>query len=255
MRFLLLLSVLFSSVLFASERIVLTSKNTVVINAEVSDESMSKALVDIHKLYHAGSTEIYLVLNTPGGSVDAGSLFIDVAKRFPIPIHTVTIFAASMGYQIVQGLGKRYILESGTLMSHRASGGMRGEFYGNLDTRIDWIKQGVDHLDKVAADRIGISLAEYKELVRDELWLVGQNAIDKKNADIIADVICGPDLMGSHKETVNTIFGSYVATFSNCPIITYPLEIQSVDESKELKEYTTLLFKDKAAFVKKYILK
>lgn len=208
-------------------------------------------------MYYAGAKEIFLVLDTPGGSVSAGSLFIDVAKRFPIPIHTVTIFAASMGYQIVQGLGKRYIIESGTLMSHRASGGMRGEFYGNLESRINWIKQGVDHLDKVAADRIGISLAEYKELVRDELWLVGQNAIDKKNADIIADVTCGPDLMTTRTEIIDTIiFGVYSVTFSNCPLITAPLEVKPVGEStKELLEYTSLLYKDKAAFVKKYIVK
>jgi ATP-dependent protease ClpP protease subunit len=47
---------------------------------------------------------IYLFLNTPGGSIQTGLEIIESLKGLDRPVSTVTLFAASMGFQIAQNL-------------------------------------------------------------------------------------------------------------------------------------------------------
>ena len=88
---------------------------------------------------------IYLFLNTPGGSIQAGLELIEGLNGINRPIHTVTLFAASMGWQLVQHLGTRYVLKYGVLMSHKARGQFSGEFGGGasqMDARYGlWLKR------------------------------------------------------------------------------------------------------------------
>lgn len=211
--------------------ITLTSTNSVVFNEEVTAISCGEALLKLQKLIKPGVKELYLVLDTPGGSVLDGSLFIDAVRSLPVKVHTITIFAASMGYQMVQGFNDRYILETGTLMSHRANGGQKGDIYGNLDSRLNWIKQVITVMDNRAANRLNISLEEYREQIRDELWIVGQYAVESKNADSVVNVVCDGTLSGTHNKIFQTIFGKVTVEFSDCPLITAPLKITS--ETKE----------------------
>lgn len=184
--------------------------------------------------------EIYITLYTPGGSISAGQLFFDTLNALPCKFHTITIFAASMGYQTVQNLGERYILPSGTLMSHRASiSGLSGELGGELDVIIKHLKDSVRDMEKTAASRIGSSLEDYKKSIRDELWLTGKEAIEGNHADKIALVSCDKSLMGTTKEVYNTFFGAYSVEFSNCPIITGPISVTPLSSNSTVEDFLT----------------
>ena len=137
-----------------SKTVVLEKGNTVVIRSPVNSKSMSKAMFELNELSFKLNKEdkIYLVLDTPGGSVFAGLDFIDYAKALPQKIITITKFAASMGFQIVQNLDDRYITPSGTLMSHRASGGVSGQFDGELESRYKMIKENIAFYERVAKE-------------------------------------------------------------------------------------------------------
>src|SRR4051812_1505331 len=94
--------------------IVLTRKNTLVLNTQVNSESVGRIIKEARALdkqpkLTRNDAPIYLFLNTPGGEVETGIQMIDALNSLNRPIHTVTLFAASMGFQIVQGLGTRYI--------------------------------------------------------------------------------------------------------------------------------------------------
>lgn len=221
-----------------TESIVLTDRNSVRFNESFNDIYTAKiqgeVIAKVSKL--ASDEPLYLVLDTPGGSVFAGAVLIDNLKALGHPIHTITIFSASMGYQLVQNMGTRYIIPSGVLMSHRAAGSVQGQFYGEVESRLQMIKDLVDSLDQVAADRTNTSLKEYKRSVQNELWAVGAKAVSSNQADAIAKVTCDKSLRGTESRYVNTFFGRVELIFSKCPIITAPIDFKLPDgrESRDL---------------------
>ena len=240
MKKLLAILLLLPTLAFA-KTINLDSKNTINFNQAFSGPYI--ALKQIEAINLCGknvNSDIYIVAYTPGGSISAGQLFFDTLKALPCKFHTITIFSASMGYQMTQNLGKRYILPSGTLMSHRASvSGISGELGGELDSIIKNLTDSVTDLETIASKRVGITLEAYREAIRDELWLTAEEAVRLNHADEIVLVQCGKSLMGTHIEEVRTFFGTYSVEFSDCPIITSPLRVvgSNTTDIEKIQDY------------------
>lgn len=174
---------------------------------------------------------IYLVLYTPGGSIQEGLEFYEFVKGMNRPVHTVTIFAASMGFQTVQALGDRLILKYGVLMSHKARGAFGGEFGGGfsqLDARYSlWLRR-IDMLDKVTVSRTDgkQTLKSYRAAYDNELWLNGPEAVEQGYADEVVTVSCDAVLHSTVVEQVfNLGFFRIKAAFSGCPLFTSPVGI------------------------------
>jgi ATP-dependent Clp protease protease subunit len=207
--------------------IVLTEENSVAFNQPVKDLYVAKKQQEvINKAAKLpASSPLYLVLDTPGGSVTDGLLFIDTLKSLNRPIHTITIFAASMGYQIVQELGTRYILPSGTLMSHRgAISGLSGQVPGELNSRLQMLESLLNRMNVNAAKRTGVSLKSYQDSIINELWAIGHEAVKTKQADHVAYVRCSKKLMDkTYDEQIDTFLGPIDVQYSACPLISAPV--------------------------------
>lgn len=220
-----------------SAEVFLTENNSVIFNQPFTSEYVAKKQLEvfIKDSYLSKSEPIYIVMDTPGGSVTAGLAFIDAIKSLKRPVNTVTLFAASMGYQVVQELGTRIITPSGTLMSHRgAVSGMSGQIPGELNSRLNFITNLLDGMNNRAAKRVGMSVLDYKSAIINELWTFGHQAVLTKHADIVANVKCDKKLSQStYKERIITIFGGVDIIYSKCPIISSPVGYAF---SKELKE-------------------
>lgn len=270
----------------APKVIVLTSKNSLSLRDVVMPDSVAKIQDKAIQLSQKldKNEPIYLVLDTPGGSVDAGNQMIETLLALPNRVDTITIFAASMGFQTVQGLGKRYITPSGTLMSHRAAGGVRGQIPGEAVTRLRWMLEDIQRMETRTAARLNMSLQDYQALIWNEYWVSGENAIKEGMADEEVLMRCDSSLSGTKTEKVYTFFGPIKLVWSNCPLITYPLDVDLSDlwifkdekkkddgkkkeesmspaelerlalQRAELKEFINLLYRDKASFVKKYVV-
>jgi ATP-dependent protease ClpP protease subunit len=102
-----------------------------------------------------------------------------------------------MAFQIAQNSGRRYITIDGILMSHRMSGMLQGEFGGEMDTMFAFWKRVSEMMDRNAADRMGIDLEDYLNLIRDEFWVMGQDAVDKNAADEVVFVKCSQEFIQS----------------------------------------------------------
>lgn len=212
-----------------SENILLKADNTVLIDTDINSKSVLDAIQKIQALNKLDSKEaIYLVLNTPGGSVPAGVDFIRFAKSSQRPIHTITIYAASMGFLIVQNLpGTRFIVEGGVLMSHRVSiDGIGGQLPGELESRVGYIKESSEDLDRAVAKRAKMTLKAYQALVHDEYYATPDKALKDHFADSKAMVSCGETLNTTHSRTEKGPFGNVELTFSDCPLITSPVDIK-----------------------------
>jgi ATP-dependent protease ClpP protease subunit len=185
---------------------------------------MTVAMLDIaSKVVLRGQAKypIYLVLDSPGGSIYAGDNFIQFAKTIR-NLHTITMYSASMAAGIAQALpGRRLITEHGMFMFHRATTTISGQISeGELESRLANSKRLVRRMEVKNAKRIGITLQKYKQNVKDEWWLDAEKAILSKVADAIVDIHCSPALIKKKLTTVKrTFFGNKTITRSACPLI------------------------------------
>ena len=217
--------------------ITLSKDNTLVLNTEVDGSSVSKLMLQAALLDEnlPDGEAIYLVLNTPGGSIVDGMELIQNLKALGRPIHTITLFAASMGFQIAQGLNDRLILQTGELMSHPAStggGGFGGQFGGNEPSQLtnrynSWL-QKINELDMLTVKRTKgkQTLESYKKSYDNELWISGQKAVDAGYADKVVQAKCDKELNSGSVSQQFSFFGMTInVTFSTCPLITGPLDV------------------------------
>lgn len=249
-----------SSAFGPTSTIVLSAENTLVFNTVVSEMSVATFQVQLQEMSQRlpADADIIVVMDTPGGDVEAGNALIDSIKGVPQPVKTLTIFAASMGFHIVENADQRMILPNGVLMSHRAKGGVDGEFDGSVEVRFRFIKNMLDRLNITAANRMGLSLADYKELIHDEYWARGSDAVSQKAADTVVAARCDSSLSGTEERKISTPFGVVALVFSKCPLITMPLgiatdKVDTAEHATEIKEVISLLYSNPKAFVSDYI--
>lgn len=226
-KFLILLTLLCSTAFAKPVDIVLTERNSVAFNQAFTSAYVAKKQLEVFSKNNmlAKKDPLYIVMDTPGGSVVAGLAFIDSLKSLKRPIHTITLFAASMGYQVVQELGTRYITPSGTLMSHRgAVSGIGGQIPGELNSRLGYIQGLLEQMNVRAASRLKTDVDSYRSSIVNELWVFGEKAVETNNADAIANVSCDKKLTeGTYIQQFNTIFGAVDVVFSKCPLISGPI--------------------------------
>jgi ATP-dependent Clp protease protease subunit len=238
----------------SSDTVSLSSDNTIVINDEINGDTVADAISLARKLnsshYLNKSKPLYVVLNTPGGSVEAGLELVEALNGLGRPVHTVTLFAASMGFQIAQNLGTRYIVKNGVLMSHRVAGSFEGSFGGAYPSQVDsryhlWLQKTIE-LDQQTVKRTKgkQTLASYQKQYANEMWLTGSESVEQGYADQIVLIRCDKTLDGvtTHNITYMGLPVSY--DLDNCPINTNPHNIKiKVDTNQGLIDYATFVKK------------
>lgn len=237
MKFVFLFLLMMTSA-FAKD-ITLTSKNSVSLLGPVDRGSIGEVMHELNRLAQTGNAKdpIYLILNTPGGSVFAGLELINFMNTLRRPVHSVAVFAASMGFHILENSPIRYVTKYATVMSHRASGGFEGDIPQQVRSRLNYITQLVEKMEEKAISRTKgkISKKEYLELIRDEYWVVGDNTIKDGFADEVASLKCDESLNG----TVDRIFtvGPFKikAKVSKCPLITAPIT-DNIEDARQLSK-------------------
>lgn len=231
-NFLIALCLMLSGQAFAGEAVTLTLDNTIAINDEFDGHSVANIIKKARELDARipSGDALYLVINSPGGSIEDGLELIENLSNLKRPVITINLFSASMGFQTAQALGDRYITKMGTLMSHRATGGFYGQMPGSLGTRYAFYLKRVLTLDQNAVRRSKGKLTKesYATLIQDEYWCNGQDCIDQGLADKIVSPQCDKSLTGVTSVSVfQALMGAVVeifADYDNCPLNTNVLK-------------------------------
>jgi len=237
MRSFLIYFSLFSLVLFGAfsvasktipeERIILTEKNMVQLKGEINEITAGKVIGDILNIRKTNADgKIYLVIDSPGGEVDAGLQLIDFLDT-QSNIIPIAIKAASMASAILESMQERLIIAGSTLMFHRAAGQFSGYFSdGEVESHLAYAKKMILKMEKQNAKRLQLTLEEYRKQVTAELWMYGEEAIEKHAADRIVKPVCDANLMSKTiQEDRQGLFGSAIIVWSACPLITLPLSV------------------------------
>lgn len=253
-------AVLVSSGIFTStaesstgDVLILSDKTTVSLNTPIDADSA--ALVE-QTLYDKSSklsrnATIVLVLNSPGGSIPDGQKIIEFAQGLPQHIVTLSLFSASMSFIISQYLEKRYVLDSSTMMSHRAMiEGVGGQVPGSFIERSMFFLSQMNEINDVIAKRAGLSRGAYNSLVANELWMSGNTAVKLNFADKVVKARCDQTLAGfGPEQSIQFFTASIKLKFPKCPLITQP-QVEMGDSSA-----VELLINNKAEYVRRYISK
>ena len=108
----------------------LLKERIVFLGSEVKDQNANAICAQLLLLSAEDpETDIFLHINSPGGSVDAGMAIYDTMNYIPNDVATVGMgLAASMGqFLLCAGAkGKRYALPHSRIMMHQPSSGMGG---------------------------------------------------------------------------------------------------------------------------------
>jgi ATP-dependent Clp protease protease subunit len=134
-------------------------KDRIVFLGEAIDNSVANLVVG--QLLFLESVDpdrdIYLYINSPGGSVTAGMAVLDTMGFIKPDVCTICIGeAASMGALLLAGgaAGKRYALPNSRIMIHQPLGGFSGQAT-DIQIRAKEILRIKDKLNRILADATG----------------------------------------------------------------------------------------------------
>lgn len=205
--------------------VVLSDKNFAAVRGPVTGASVSDA---IEQLMTLEADEVYLYLDTPGGSVIDGNHLIATLEAMEMRGQSVTCLAdtaISMGYAILQGCPTRLVRDSSILMQHQMSFGTRGPIE-QVNNYVDFVNQMEEQTNRKQADRLGLTVNEFKQKTVNDWWTFGQTAVNSSQADGMVHLLCTHELM---KETytlvIETWWGPVHVVLNRCPLMNKPLKV------------------------------
>ena len=108
----------------------LLKERIVFLGTDVNDTIANQLAAQILYLDGQGDEDIWLYINSPGGSISAGMAIYDTMQFVSADVGTVCMgLAASMGqFLLCAGAeGKRHALPHSQIMMHQPSGGIQGQ--------------------------------------------------------------------------------------------------------------------------------
>lgn len=122
--------------------------------------------------------DIFMYINSPGGSVSAGLGIYDTMRYIKPDIHTLCVGSAvSMGCFLLAGgtPGKRYSLPHSRIMMHQISGGAEGNI-NDVEIKLEEMQTVNKILMTLLAENTGMSLEEVKEHYDRDKWMSAEQA-------------------------------------------------------------------------------
>ena len=124
--------------------------------------------------------DIYLYINSPGGSVTDGMAIYDTIQYIKCDVNTICVgFAASMGAFLLSSgtKGKRYALPNSEIMIHQPSGGVQGQA-----TEIAIVAEHIlkirEKMNKILSENTGKPLEQIAHDVDRDYYMTAQEAVE-----------------------------------------------------------------------------
>ena len=152
----------------------------IFLGDEVTDAAASVIVAQLLFLESEDpNKDIYLYINSPGGSVTAGMAIYDTMQYIKCDVCTICIgMAASMGAFLLAGgaKGKRQALPNAEIMIHQPSGGTQGQAYEIL-IAAEHILKTRKKLNQYLADNTGQPLEKVEKDTDRDNWMSAEEAV------------------------------------------------------------------------------
>lgn len=165
----------------------------IMLSGEVTDDMASLIVAQLLFLESEDpDKDIYIYINSPGGSVTAGLAIYDTMKYIKCDISTICIgMAASMGSFLLSGgtKGKRFALPNSEIMIHQVSGGYKGTA-ADIKIAADYLLNNKKRLNKILSENTGKTIEEIeRDTDRDNFM----SAEEAKSYGLIDEVVSKTD--------------------------------------------------------------
>jgi ATP-dependent Clp protease protease subunit len=157
---------------------------------DVRDDNANEICAKMLLLAAEDSTkDIFLYINSPGGSITAGMAIYDTMQYVPNDVVTVGIgMCASMGqFLLTAGAkGKRFLTPNTRVLLHQPSGGFGGTA-ADIQTQASLINDMKKHLAAITAQRTGKTVDQVMADGDRDRWFTAQEALEYGFVDHIQE--------------------------------------------------------------------
>lgn len=165
-------------------------KDRIVMVQGAVEDGMANAIVaQLLFLDAQNHDDIYMYINTPGGSVSAGLAIVDTMNFIKSDVHTIVMgVAASMGTIIASSgaKGKRSMLPNAEYMIHQPMGGTGGGTQQtDMTIAAEHLLKTRHNLEQILADNSGQSLDKVHADAERDNWMSAQETLDYGFIDTI----------------------------------------------------------------------
>lgn len=142
-------------------------KDRIIMLGSQIDDNVANSIVSQLLFLQAQDSEkdIYLYINSPGGSVTAGFAIYDTIQHIKPDVQTICIgMAASMGsFLLAAGAkGKRFALPNAEVMIHQPLGGAQGQAT-EIEIAANHILKTREKLNRILSERAGQSIEKIQQ--------------------------------------------------------------------------------------------
>lgn len=155
-------------------------KDRIIMLGSAIDDNVANSIVSQLLFLQAQDSEkdIYLYINSPGGSVTAGFAIYDTIQHIKPDVQTICIgMAASMGsFLLAAGAkGKRFALPNAEVMIHQPLGGAQGQAT-EIEIAANHILKTREKLNLILAERTGQSIEQIQKDTDRDNFLTAEEA-------------------------------------------------------------------------------
>ncbi|HEJ8319773.1 ATP-dependent Clp endopeptidase proteolytic subunit ClpP [Staphylococcus aureus] len=155
-------------------------KDRIIMLGSQIDDNVANSIVSQLLFLQAQDSEkdIYLYINSPGGSVTAGFAIYDTIQHIKPDVQTICIgMAASMGsFLLAAGAkGKRFALPNAEVMIHQPLGGAQGQAI-EIEIAANHILKTREKLNRILSERTGQSIEKIQKDTDRDNFLTAEEA-------------------------------------------------------------------------------
>ena len=177
----------------------LLKERIIFLSDEVNDVTASLVIAQLLFLdAEDPGKDIFLYINSPGGSVTAGMGIYDTMQYIKSDVSTICVgMAASMGAFLLAAdkKGKRFALPNSTIMIHQPLGGAQGQA-SDIKIHADYILKTREQLNKILSERTGKPLEQVEKDTDRDNFLTADEA---KAYGLIDDVMSNIENISKEK--------------------------------------------------------
>jgi ATP-dependent Clp protease protease subunit len=168
----------------------LLKERIVFLNGQVNDQSANLVVAQLLYLESVNpDKDIFLYINSPGGSVSAGLAIFDTMQFVKPDVSTLCMgMAASMGaFLLAAGAkGKRFALPNARVMIHQPLGGAQGQA-SDIEITAREILRLKGDLNRILAERTGQPLERIEQDTDRDCYMSAPGAVEYGLIDKVID--------------------------------------------------------------------
>lgn len=151
----------------------------IFLTNEIDDNNANIIISELLYLDSISNEDIYIYINSPGGSITSGMAIYDTMNYIKSDIVTICIgMAASMASILLSSgtKGKRYILPNGEVMIHQPLGGTSGQAT-EIKIHAERILKLKDKLNRILSKNTNTSLNKIEQDTERDYFMNAEEAL------------------------------------------------------------------------------